>query len=77
MKRIKLTYSELIQELCKKKGKTQPISLAQMKELVGHLADLFYKIECSYVKDLGARYFHPIPDVLLQLGRRRHKKRSK
>lgn len=41
------TINALTKELCKREAGKKQVDIAQMKETVGHLADIFYEISLS------------------------------
>jgi hypothetical protein len=61
------TITDLAVELCKREGLKKQVDVAQMKEILGHLADIFYE---------GP---HPalICTMLCQCGGKRAKKKAK
>lgn len=63
-----MTPKKLVQELCKREGLKKQIDVAQVTELVGHLADILY----ADLHNDGHAF-----DELLALGERRAEKKAR
>lgn len=42
-----MTPNKLAKELCKREGKKKQVNIAQIKEILGHLADIFWVEWCD------------------------------
>lgn len=62
-----MTINKLVKELCKREGLKKQVDIAQIKEIVGHLAEILCDGEegCE------------LSNALFQLGEKRAKKRKK
>jgi hypothetical protein len=65
-----MTPNQLAKILSQKEGLKKQVDIAQIKELIGHLADIFYEIWTD--KDLWET-----TEELFDLGRKRSAKRAK
>lgn len=63
------TSKEIVLELCKREGKKRQVNVAQMTEIVGHLADIMHECSITGAVDLV--------HTLYKLGTRRAKGRKK
>lgn len=66
-----MTMNQITKELCKREGLKKQVDIAQMKEILGHLADIFWEEESFHMSNGSPGY------ALLVLGKKRSKKKKK
>lgn len=69
-----MTFKKLVKELCKREGLKKQVDVAQVTELLGHLADLFHEERNATTRTyLGFSSYYN----LLVVGNNRAKKKAK
>ena len=67
---MKYTFKKLVNELCKREKLKKQVDVAQVTELMGHLADIVFEVEAP-------NDAHVLSDMLFLLGEKRSRKKAK